>query len=132
MNHTLIIRQALISEKVYVQMETGVYTFLVSEQSTKKDIKKAIENQFKVRVVKVNISTKPSKKKRIAKSRKMTETSSAKKAIVYLEKGQKISALSPKTEAKKEKKDSKPAENDKEKKGLMSRIKKSKDEKEIK
>lgn len=112
-------------------MESGIYTFLVSLQATKRQIAKSVENQFSVKVDKVNISKRPSKTRRVTRS-KTTKTSPGKKALVYLASGQKIEMLSP-TE-KKESKGSKVSKaskdkigqgtDSKEKKGLLSRIKK--------
>lgn len=81
-------------------MEDGKYTFLVNRYADKKVIAKAIENQFSVKVTKVNVLTKASKTKRIARTRKTVKTASGKKAVVYLQKGQSITMLSPKTAAK--------------------------------
>lgn len=139
MKNQLILRQAMLSEKVYVQMESGVYTFLVSKETTKDSIKKAVESQFGVKVKNVNIATKASKKKRVTGTRKMTDTGKGKKAIVYLKAGEKIAMLSPKSESKKDKKDKKEvskvsnasqvSKDDGKKKGLLSKIRGSKSSK---
>jgi len=134
MNHQLVLKQAILSEKVYAQMETGIYTFLVSDETTKNDIKKAVESQFSVKVRKINIGAKASKKTRITGTRKMVDRPSQKKAIVHLVAGQKITLLSPTTESKKEKKDKKEiktTEQKTEKKSLISRITKSKKKEEV-
>jgi len=104
MNQSYIIKGAVLSEKTYKQMESGIYTFLVSANVTKNQIAKTIENQFSVKVEKVNLATRPAKTKRIAGTRKMTCTQSSRKAIVYLEKGQGIEMLAPKTEKTKKSK----------------------------
>ena len=134
MNQSYIIKHAILSEKTYSLMETGIYTFLVTKNATKSQIAKAVESQFSVQVKKVNIASRPSKTKRIATTRKTTKTSQGKKALVYLKVGQKIEMLSPK--AKKAPKDQKvktsknestkqtEREPTKEKKGFLSRIKK--------
>ena len=49
-----MIKQALLSEKAYKQMEKGIYTFLVDPRITKDEIAKLIEGQFSVKVKKVN------------------------------------------------------------------------------
>src|SRR3990167_5650304 len=97
MKRSFVIKQAVLSEKTYRQMEDGKYTFLVNRYADKKAIAGAVENQFSVKVTKVNVLTKPSKTKRIAKTRKTVKTASGKKAVVYLQKGQSITMLSPKT-----------------------------------
>jgi len=53
MNSLDVILGPIISEKSMTDAATGKYTFKVTLQSTKKQIKKAIEEQFKVNVVKV-------------------------------------------------------------------------------
>lgn len=126
-----LIRQAMLSEKVYTQMEGGTYTFLVSKDTTKDEIKKAIEGQFKVKVKKVNIGIKASKKRRVTGTRKMTENPAQKKAVVYLMPGEKIALLSPKSESKKDKANKKAAKSNEEKtekKSLISRISSKKKE----
>lgn len=100
MKRSFVIKQAVLSEKTYRQMEDGKYTFLVDRYADKKAIAKAIENQFSVKVTKVNVLTKASKTKKIARTRKTVKIASGKKAVVYLQKGQSIAMLSPKTAAK--------------------------------
>ena len=131
-----IIQKAILSEKVYSQIEHGIYTFLVSASATKDDIKRAIENQFSTKVLKVHVQTVPTKTTKVTGTRKTTQVGGGKKAIVYLQKGQKIALLPPKTE-KKEKvsKDTKVSNesNDKPKKeGLFSKLRKTEKEKKDK
>lgn len=95
-----IIKKAILSEKAYQDMEAGIYTFLVDEKSTKKDIKIAIEKQFGITVVKINAARKPQKLRRIGKTRKFAKTAGGKKAVVWLAKGQSIEMLAPKTKSK--------------------------------
>lgn len=103
MKNQLVLKQALLSEKIYAQMESGVYTFLVTRRATKVSIKKAVENQFSTKVVKVNILSRVSKKRRITGTRKMVDSGAGKKAVVFLKAGEKITMLSPKSETKKKK-----------------------------
>ena len=98
-----VIKKTILSEKAYKLMEKGLYTFLVDRRVTKKQIAKAVTDQFSVQVKKVNVLSKFSKMKRIAKTRKETKVGGGKKAIVYLAAGQKIAALSPKSAAKESK-----------------------------
>ena len=115
-----IIKNSLISEKAYKNMEQAIYTFLVDKVATKKDVALAVKKYFNVEVVKVNISTVPSKGKRVNKTRKFTQVGGGKKAIVWLKKGQNIEILSPKTPSKKSdkktEKNEKPKEKSQEKK----------------
>lgn len=126
MNLKSLIKKAILSEKAYKQMESGIYTFLVDPKSTKKEIAKVIEKQFSVKVEKVNVTQKASKKKRIAQTRKHTETGGGKKAIVYLAPGQSIPMLLPKAETKTKTKKSKTTEKVQEK-GLLSKLRKPKE-----
>lgn len=141
MKHQLVLKQGLLSEKIYTQMESGIYTFLVSKEATKDSVKKAIENQFGTKVLKVNILSRASKKRRVTGTRKMVDTGVGKKAVIYLKAGEKIAMLSPKTESKKKKDKQKLSkesnasqltnEEKGKKKGLLSRIRgKSTNEKE--
>lgn len=142
MNTAYVLKNALLSEKAYAQMEQGIYTFWVDTRASKDTVKKAVEKQFAVSVTKVNITKSASKSKRIANTRKMTKVGGGKKAIVWLASGQNISMLLPKTEAKKTKeakvpKETKASETSNEqkeaKKGLFARLSKSKskNEKEV-
>ena len=110
MKQVLIIKQAILSEKSYKQMEMGRYVFLVDASADKKTISKAVENQFSVKVAKVNVLKRFAKTRKIAKTRKTVKIGGSKKAVVYLEKGQTIAMLSPKTTAKVKKQ--KPQEKD--------------------
>src|SRR3989338_2166463 len=98
MNQSYIIKHAILSEKTYSLMETGIYTFLVTKNATKSQIAKAVESQFSVQVKKVNIASRPSKTKRIATTRKTTKTSHGKKALVYLKVGQRKERVSIKNQ----------------------------------
>ncbi|MBI2327252.1 50S ribosomal protein L23 [Candidatus Curtissbacteria bacterium] len=95
MKPTDLIKTSILSEKAYKQMENGIYTFLVDKRSTKNQIVKAVENQFAVNVIRVNVSKKSFKMKRIGRTRKQAKVGGGKKAIVYLKAGQNIAILSP-------------------------------------
>lgn len=126
MNQSYIVKQAILTEKTYKLMQDGVYTFLVAKKATKDEIQKVIESQFLVKVDKVNISMRPAKTRRIARSRKTIKTSVGKKALVFLASGQKIEMLSPATKKESKSQIGKELAQTKKKKGLLSRIKKSK------
>lgn len=98
-----IIQKALLSEKAYKLMESGIYTFFVDSRATKNQIVTEIKKVFNVDATKINISKSHPKTKRILKSRKTFKVGGGKKAIVYLKEGQKIELLSPKAESKKTK-----------------------------
>ena len=83
-----VIISPVISEKTHAELEKNKYTFRVAPQATKVQIRKAVEVIFKVSVEEVNIMNK--RKKRKALGRYVGKTSSWKKAIVTVKKGQKI------------------------------------------
>ncbi len=91
MNILNIILGPVISEKSMNDVSRGKYTFKVSVQATKKDIKKAIEEQFKVNVMKVSTITVKGRSSKTGVKRIETVKQPFKKAIALLKTGQKIS-----------------------------------------
>jgi len=91
MNTLNVILGPIISEKSMTDAAKGKYTFSVSVASTKKDIKKAIEEQFKVNVLKVATITIKGKSFKSGIKRVQSIKQPAKKAIALLKAGQKIS-----------------------------------------
>jgi large subunit ribosomal protein L23 len=87
-----VIRRPVISEKSMDQTQRGRYTFRVAEDANKFQIKRAIEELFKVDVVTVNVlNTKAKEKTRGRRQRGQKGwTKPWKKAIVTLAAGQKI------------------------------------------
>ncbi len=78
----------VITEKSAKNAQNGVYTFKVSKKATKTQIKKLIETEFGVHVVKINtLLTKP-KDRRVGKYTGKTKV--YKKAIVTLKDGETI------------------------------------------
>lgn len=96
---TNIIKKAIISEKAYKGMERGIYTFLIEKTASKNDVANAVKKYFSVDAVKVNITTISAKRKRVNKTRKFVSVGAGKKAVVWLKKGQTISALTAKTDS---------------------------------
>ena len=80
-NHD-IIRRPILSEKSYGDIANKKYTFEVAKEANKTQIKKAVEEIFKVKVESVNISNVYGKIKRHGKHEGLT--GSYKKAIVQL------------------------------------------------
>ncbi len=68
----------------------GKFTFKVSKKARKEQIKKAVEQKFKVNVLRVAVINVKGKLKRTGKKRMETQTKGYKKAIVKLKPGQKI------------------------------------------
>jgi large subunit ribosomal protein L23 len=83
-----IIKNPRITEKASFHAEQNVYTFDVTENANKTEIKKAIFSLYKVHPVKVNILKVQSKQ--IMSKGKMGVKSGGKKALVYLKKEDKI------------------------------------------
>lgn len=85
---TDIIIAPVITEKSAIQAEANIYTFKVNADANKIEIKKAIEEAFGVKVVKVNTLNTKSKAKRVGRYPGRTKT--YKKAFVTLADGDKI------------------------------------------
>lgn len=83
-----VILAPVISEKTHAALTENKYTFRVAPAATKIEVVNAIETIFKVKVDSVNMMTKRRKKKSLGKY--AGKTSAWKKAIVTLQKGQKI------------------------------------------
>jgi len=83
-----VLRRPVITEKNTILQEQNKYVFEVAETANKPQIKKAVEKAFDVKVVSVNIITVPGRTRRVG--RRQVKTSPWKKAIITLEKGQKI------------------------------------------
>lgn len=83
-----VIRAPVITEKSTVASENNQYTFKVANNSTKQDIKIAVETLYKVKVEKVNTLILKGKVKKF--KGRIGKRSDVKKAIVKLADGQKI------------------------------------------
>ena len=84
-----IILEPVLSEKSNALRDTGKYVFKVDPRANKIEICRAIQNLFGVKPVKCNVIAMKPKPKRVRY--KMGFTSSWKKAIVTLKKGETIS-----------------------------------------
>ena len=81
----------VVSEKSYnLANASNKYTFFVDSNVNKIEIKKAVEEKYKVTVELVNIVIKPGKMKRDWKTNKKNRSGDMRKAIVTLKKGNKI------------------------------------------
>ena len=85
--HDIIVRP-IITEKTSRMMEMGQYVFEVLPKTNKIEIRKAVEEVFNVKVVRVNTVQVRSKPKRLGAF--LGRSRSWKKAIVTLAAGQKI------------------------------------------
>jgi len=85
---SILIKKPVISEKSIQLGSQSKYTFVVDKRSNSPEIKKSVEQLFKVKVARVNIvnvSGKPKRRGRITSRR-----ADIKKAIITLKPGQTI------------------------------------------
>lgn len=87
-HYSEIIIAPVVTEKSMALRSENVYTFKVAKNATKTEIKKAIEDAFKVEVKSVNTLNTKSKKRRVGKYQGRTKT--YKKAMVTLKDGSSI------------------------------------------
>lgn len=81
----------IISEKSMNEAALGRYTFKVSKDANKEDIKKAVEEKFKVNVLKTSTAIVKGRKKIAGARRIQVLQGPFKKAVVTVRQGQKIS-----------------------------------------
>lgn len=84
----LPVKSPIISEKCFSQVKEGKFSFSVSTDSSKNDVKRIVEKMFKVNVVKINSQNQSGKAKKTKGMVGMR--SDTKKMIVTLKHGQKI------------------------------------------
>jgi large subunit ribosomal protein L23 len=80
----VIIKKAITTEKSYKNQDQGIWTFLVSNDANKIEIKQAIEQLFSVEVESVNTTSVRKKIRRLGKSRTHTRRAQGKIARVTL------------------------------------------------
>jgi large subunit ribosomal protein L23 len=78
-----VIIKPVITEKSYMEMANGKYTFQTKIDATKIDIKNAVEKLFNVKVLKVNTMRYDGKSKRVGVHQ--GKTNAWKKAIVTID-----------------------------------------------
>ena len=86
-NHEILVRP-IITEKNTMLNDRGKYTFEVLQDANKIEIKRAVEEIFKVKVTTVNTLKVPGKMRRFGQKAGMTRV--WKKAIVTLAAGERI------------------------------------------
>lgn len=84
----IILLRPIISEKSMKLASSGEYTFEVAKAANKKQIKKAVQEKFKVLVVGIKTINLRSQTKTQRRTRKFYQTGESKKAIVKVKKGQ--------------------------------------------
>lgn len=83
-----LIISPIVTEKAALLMEQNKYVFDVSRKATKDQVRQAIEGFFDVKIVSINTSRQPHKKKRVG--RFIGLKPNYKRAIVTLAPGDKI------------------------------------------
>ena len=85
-----VLRRPLVTEKSsYQSGKLNQYSFIVSDNATRKQVKDAIETLYDVNVVRVNIINTPAKRGRRLRSRRLlVRKPGQKKAVITLAAGQ--------------------------------------------
>ncbi len=88
--HHVLIKPA-ITEKSTLLQESGKYTFHIAPRANKVEVKEAVEKNFGVTVLDVNITKLHGKKKRYGA--RVTQRPDIKKAVVTLKQGDRINLI---------------------------------------
>lgn len=91
MANKFLIKNPIISERATNLSSLGKYVFLVADEATKPEVKKAIESIYKVNVEKVHVINTRPKPKNTGRYRGIKP--GYRKAIVSIRKGQKLDVL---------------------------------------
>lgn len=83
-----VLKQPVISEKSFSMAEDGKYVFIVNIDSTKTEVRQAVEKAFKVHVTSVKTITVKGKRKKFGKI--LGKRKDYKKAIVTIKSGETI------------------------------------------
>lgn len=89
-----IVIKPVITEKSMGQATKSIFSFIVNKSAGKDAIKRYIEKEFGVNVTNISTVTMKGRVKRVGQKRMESKIPSAKKAIVTLKSGQKISMFS--------------------------------------
>jgi large subunit ribosomal protein L23 len=90
MDTAKILIRPVITEKSMEDAGNGKFTFIVGRFAAKTQVRKAIEDTFKVNVKNIVTTVIKGKRKRVGMRRAEVNVQPIKKAVVELEKGQKI------------------------------------------
>ena len=86
-----LVKNPIISEKAHDMSALGKYVFLVDKKANSPEVKKVIENVYKVNIVKLNVLNVKPKKRRLGRS--IGVKPGYKKVIVTLKEGQKLDVM---------------------------------------
>lgn len=93
---TDIVLKPLLNEKSYREISNSKFTFEIPTKLNKIELKKIIEDKYKVNVLDIRTVSTRGKKKRIGYTRNFKIASAKKKAIISLKKGQTLEGFSVK------------------------------------
>ncbi|HML01631.1 MAG TPA: 50S ribosomal protein L23 [Acidimicrobiales bacterium] len=85
-----VLLHPVVSEKSYALMENGTYVFVVSSDANRAEIRRAVEDVFGVKVVKVNTLNRKGKRRRNRRSNTFGSRADNKRAMVTLHAGDRI------------------------------------------
>ena len=88
--HRVLVKPT-ITEKSTILQESGKYTFEIAPRANKVEVKEAVEKNFNVTVLDVNISRLRGKQKRYGP--RMVKQPDVKKAVVTLKQGDRINLI---------------------------------------
>jgi len=91
MDHIYVLRKPMVTEKSTVRMENNQYSFEVDGRADKTQIKAAVEELYKVKVVSVNTQVRKNRARRLKYG--LTPGKVWKVAVVRLQEGDKIDLL---------------------------------------
>ena len=89
-NLTQVLMHARVTEKASMHQSSGIYTFDISAEATKRDILQAVKKLYGVTPRKINVVTVRAKNVRSARTGKAGVKKGGRKAYVYLKQGDSI------------------------------------------
>jgi large subunit ribosomal protein L23 len=91
MNINQVLIRPMITEKSTILQETGKYVFQVARVASKVEVKRAVQSNFGVKVLDVNITKSRGKSKRFGP--RIKKRPDIKKAVVTLRRGDRIQII---------------------------------------